>query len=162
MIQTFDQYWELNESKQVGVIYHFTFIENLSLIIESNCLKSYNVPLIGIQLPTISLTRDKLLYKKPKTGIGVDVRISLDGTKLSEKYKIEPHNYFNTPQLPSRPKATESEERISSPIIKDLDKYVILYEILPYNRKKITEEQYISYVNEIKNLNNFKVKIIEK
>lgn len=132
----------LVEAKQRGVLYHFTSISNAYRIIEKNILRGGDLVnnLSGDDLKSIyknrsgvSLTRDKIFHKtadrKFDAVTSVSVRISLDGNKLSTKYKIVPFNFWidrNT-----RPKNTESEELVLvtkgiSPIIP----YILKIDIL--------------------------------
>src|SRR5690606_37814795 len=68
----------------------------------------------------VSLTRDKMFHKTANRvfdGItSVDVRITLDGNKLSNKYKIVPFNFWYKDRKnltnAARPENTESEELV--------------------------------------------------
>jgi len=79
----------LFEAKQVGVIYHYTTIDNLFSIMKRNYLSSGKFE----DDNSISFTRDKLFANTPRTNIGTDVRLVIDGNKLSSKYKIEPYQF---------------------------------------------------------------------
>jgi hypothetical protein len=91
----------LLEAKQVGTIYHFTTPKNVLDILSSNELAA---------MPDISFTRNKNYLNEPGSyGKGFSlIRLSIDGDKLSQNYKISPfHNYekFNK-------KSDEYEEKI--------------------------------------------------
>ena len=97
----------LNEGKQVGILYHYTENWLLQQIIESNTL-----------LSPVSFTRSK--DKTTVFWIGAECALVIDGNKLSNNYKIRPHqsrdeegNYFD-----------EMEERVDKNVT-DLNKYLI-------------------------------------
>jgi hypothetical protein len=77
---------EILEAKQVGVLYHFTTYEKMTDIINNNFI--LNPKIHTYKSPYVSFTRDK--YMKSHS-ISQDVRIKIDGDKLSEVYKITPH-----------------------------------------------------------------------
>lgn len=97
----------LNESKQVGTLYHFTSVKGLQSILSNNVLGVFSRP--------VSLTRDKNLHKSRTADSLKGVRFSLeiDGDKLSNRHKIVP--YKDTIWL-KRGAETESEERVKPPI----------------------------------------------
>lgn len=95
----------INERKQAGILYHFTSYANMISIVNSNFILSTN--LIEIQ-SYISFTRNKNLVTDT---VANEVRIKVDGTKLSDKYKIEPHADVKAGY--GRKSVDESEERIS-------------------------------------------------
>lgn len=80
----------LNEAKQIGNLYHFTFFQEgntLFKILKSGVLKPSSARME--KNGYISFTRNKSLgnlqFYKP-------VRITIDGDKLSNKYKIQPYS----------------------------------------------------------------------
>jgi hypothetical protein len=78
----------INESKQVGTLYHFTRIRNLLPILKSGVLKPSGAR--EEKNSFISFSRDKALGAT----LGSDrtkVRIQVNGDKLSTKYKIFPY-----------------------------------------------------------------------
>jgi hypothetical protein len=95
----------LNERKQVGLLYHFTSYVGLKGIIEDNMvLKTWQT---DIQ-PYVSFTRNKNFQSDT---IPTQVRITVDGDKLSDKYRIAPH--ADTEAGYGRRSQDEAEERIS-------------------------------------------------
>lgn len=94
---------QAHEAKNIGILYHFTSLFNLYKIyisdyklqtnrnVESNriLLKTYDLE-DKKHLHYVSFTRNKNLYKHPKLMIGSvpTVRITIDGNKLSEKYRL--------------------------------------------------------------------------
>jgi hypothetical protein len=84
----------LNESKQVGPLYHFTDFFSLKKILTSNTMiGSYGNQ--DIKGRYISTTRDKNFYKSdPNLGVeNLQAALIFDGNKLSNKYKIKPYAY---------------------------------------------------------------------
>lgn len=177
MIQKFEEFC-LNEEKQVGIIYHYTSLWSLLDILKDNFLiaKTDVFNSVPEGFKHISFTRDKNFHKSPtrdSDGIGgTSVRIVIDGDKLSNKYKIEPYNYFGDKKelgdwAESKGKLKdrfEAEERIyigKIQKISDINKYVISYEIL---RDKFNEFTLTDWVkNEMKKCLkvNPKVKVID-
>jgi len=76
--------FKIFESKYVNQIaYHFTSEMSLLDIIECDCLKVINTS-------SISLTRDKHLYKKSDY-LSTSVRIVLDIEKITNNYRVKPY-----------------------------------------------------------------------
>lgn len=160
MIQKFDEYF-LNESKQVGIIYHYTWLKKFYDILESNMLIAEKKHQIG--KPYISFTRDKNLHNRNPFGIGQDVRIKINGDKLSNHYKINPYNDFHETSARNKNKMwVEAEERIQTKVIDNLDQYVISYEIFSYETMKdpMKRETYDKYIEDLMEIGNHKIKII--
>ncbi len=85
----------LNEGKQVGKIYHYTSEAGLKGILASNKLKASEEFYMGNELYYISFTRNKNFHKKGANwNVKTDYRITVDGDKLSNKYKIKPFAYI--------------------------------------------------------------------
>ena len=85
----------LIEGKQVGVVYHFTAFHSSVKILKSNLLNA-NRSTQRIDTKTISTTRDKNFVKirNGDSTLGGDPEIGfvLDGTKLSNRYKVMPYD----------------------------------------------------------------------
>lgn len=152
------------EAKQIGILYHFTSIKNLILIIKNN-------QLLGA-INGISTTRDKFGWKHMTTIAGNQCAIILDGDKISNNYKIFPYQDLSDKY------SDEQEERIPVRVIKNIDKYikkiVLLYpenwridyrDILLINRlignTENDEEINIDYVIDFIS-KKFKIEIISK
>jgi hypothetical protein len=110
----------LKEAKQVGILYHFTPFKGILGILKTNILKVGDDSNFetGGNTGNISLTRDKNLNY-------FNYRITLDGNKLSNNYKITPYSYGI--------EAGEAEESVNRDI-KNITNYIIdihyiLYEI---------------------------------
>lgn len=95
----------INERKQVGNLYHFTSYESLIQIIDSGFVLTTKHK--DIQ-PYVSFTRNKLMYSD---SISTQVRLTIDGTKLTDKYKLSPHADAKAGY--GRATVDESEERVS-------------------------------------------------
>ena len=133
----------LNEAKQVGTLYHFTTFSSLLDILKTNTLKASN-KFEKDKLPTISLTRDKLGDIGGVGGTGTKtVRISIDGNKLSNKYKITPYNYYSN--YPDYKESEDEMEEIIQGDIKNIIDYIIEVRISP-------NSEYLNNPNFIKNL----------
>lgn len=85
---------QLNEGKQVGLLYHYTSADGLKGILSSNRINASEEYYLGVILYYISFTRNKNFHnKKQKFRVKTNYRITLDGDKLSNKYKITPFSY---------------------------------------------------------------------
>jgi hypothetical protein len=105
----------LREAKQVGILYHFTDDEGLRGILESNELWASET-----NADHVSLTRDKNGWH---VGTRDNIfRISLDGNKISNKYKVQPYAWSD---LDRGIGDTESEEAIITDKITNIRNYII-------------------------------------
>ena len=95
----------IKEAKQVGTLYHFTSYTSLVEIINSNFVLTTKH--IDIQ-PYVSFTRDKAMYPD---SIPDQVRLTIDGNGLSNRYKIMPHADIKAGY--GRTSIDEKEERVS-------------------------------------------------
>jgi hypothetical protein len=88
MIRLVDLLKEITEGKQVGDVYHYTYLRQLPLILKSGKLRPSPERLK--EKGYISFSRDRALGST----LGPDksqVRITIDGNKLSNKYSISPY-----------------------------------------------------------------------
>jgi len=138
-MSTYDLIHTLIESKQVGILYHYTTFEHLMDIIFDNELK-------GIYYNAVSFTRRNDLHKI-NWSISSIVRLVIDGDKLSNSYKIEP-----VQRTSSR---FEAEERVNSSI-KNIMNYLIEINLLGYTAEDFAEDmkQY-NIENYYENFNNY-------
>jgi hypothetical protein len=88
---------ELFEAKNVGTIYHFTKPRNLYMLLDKENQAQYGLEILEFisMNGNFSATRNSSLtsdFSHPILSVKNDyiVRISLDGDKLSNKYKIKP------------------------------------------------------------------------
>lgn len=144
-MQTFKQ---LLESKQLGIIYHFTSFKGFLSIVSSNTLKGSDLNTgMAAKNPVykqrqefhsgennyICFTRNKFWYKDFK----VPLCIIFDGDKLTNDYHFKPVDFRynqNTKEVEKEkrlgvPSAIESEERLILPKgkteIKNISQYII-------------------------------------
>lgn len=97
-MKTYEEFlFDLNEAKQVGVIYHFTKPEYFDLMIDAAAQKknvSSEIFALYGHTRGVSLTRNFSLSSSHFGDIsirnGYTVRIAIDGDSLSNKYKIRP------------------------------------------------------------------------
>jgi hypothetical protein len=99
----------LNEGKQVGTLYHFTNLFSLIKILETNTFKGSNAWNKN-EKPFVSFTRNKNGWGLV-SGPGKTVRITIDGNKLSNNYKISPYDMQNLKRWEDTP-LDEMEERV--------------------------------------------------
>lgn len=92
----------LSERKQVGLLYHFTSFQSLVKIINSNFRLTSSIQ------PYVSFTRNKRMMSNT---ISSDIRITVNGDRLTDKYKITP--YSDVKAGYGRSTSDESEERIN-------------------------------------------------
>jgi 8-oxo-dGTP pyrophosphatase MutT (NUDIX family) len=189
------------EAKQVGTVYHFTSIKHFPKILDQNTLQARgqmrtlmgtklskkekknqppelkNKPRgygIGPSIQGFSTTRNKFLYKIPDLVLGkLDIRIALDGDKLSEHYKIRPWNDFNFDRSKDEKKSKwghttqpyyeESEEIVyttkpgeNHKDLVNLDKYVLTYDVLLDQIEKNYSISLNIYVGDLQDINNTK------
>ena len=84
----------INEAKQVGIVYHFTTLNNSIPIIKTNHLKAYHATK-NVEGRTVSTTRDKYFSKRRGDQLsisGADIIFVLDGNKLSNVYQVRPYD----------------------------------------------------------------------
>jgi len=139
MIKLFEEF--INERKQVGNLYHYTSMSGLEGILDEDRMKSFNYPFI-------SFTRDKNW-----NGFDYKIRITLDGTLLSDKYKIQP---YCDPR--ARRYDAECEEIITIDEILNIRKYIKLIEIEKYKINAYTSKFFKYWVT----FNKLTDKIIKK
>ena len=82
------------ESKQVGILYHYTFTSRLFKILSENILKSERgfLSINSKNYDYISCTRNKNLHLFNPNISSTQVRIELNGDLLSTKYKLIPRD----------------------------------------------------------------------
>ena len=135
----------LLESKQVGIIYHYTTFDNGLKILQSNQLKSSDADDSTNDKPVfaISFTRDKRFHNNHNVGFDVSsfgqrpqVRFTVDGNNLSNRYKIGSYAQGGKDGgvFSKGGKAFEAEERVASnkpfsiPILSYIESVDILIE----------------------------------
>ena len=140
MLRFDELFLKLLEGKQVGVLYHNTYLNGLVKILKNNQLVAFSNPEHN-ELnfrnkdvysdydedsdyeeqyadpteypPAVSFTRSKSYDMDPTY-----VKLVIDGDKLSNKYKVVPYSHFGGRKF------DEMEEKVYSNI-DNLDKYII-------------------------------------
>jgi hypothetical protein len=166
MILDFQKFYE---AKNIGDVYHFTNIPSLVKMVKSDTIapSKSTEPLDrrskrylnydGDELPEsedpdsyyyyISTTRENDFWKRNPEISGTMIRIKLDGSKISQNYKITPFSFFTSNISKSKiGYVNESEERIvlksnkGIQLSKYLKKIDLIWEPLLeiYKRKPIT------------------------
>jgi len=92
----------LKEAKQVGTLYHFTSYLKMLDIVKGDFILTSTIQ------PYVSFTRNKSMVSYT---ISQQVRMTIDGNKLSNQYEITP--YADLEAGYGRAGVDESEERIS-------------------------------------------------
>jgi hypothetical protein len=156
----------LNESKQVGNIYHYTRTDMglITQILKSGKLKPSKARIE--KNGYISFSRDKALNHTlgpSKT----QVRITIDGDKLSNKYKIFPYSQLEPETKQDKENwiapFSRSTQNSESELVVPAKEYGGSIEILPYIKKidiidpgypkfSISSYEFIKTVKEIKKL----------
>lgn len=140
----------LKESKQVGILYHYTTLDSALDIIKSTKLIASEAAdsTYTNSIFAISFTRDKRFhtihnveFAKSSFGSKPQVRFTVNGDRLSNKYKITPYSqggYFDKGE-----EGFEAEERVISnksfSII--ITPYIISVDIL-FKTKKPTNDDW--------------------
>ena len=134
----------LKEAKQVGTIHHYTTFENGLKILQSNELKSSDAADSTNANPVyaVSFTRDKRFHNNHNVGFDVSsfgqrpqVRFTIDGDKLSNKFKVQPYQQGGA--FSKDRKGFEAEERVISdkPFTIPLSDYLISVDMLVEYKK---------------------------
>lgn len=87
------------ESKQVGIIYHFTTLHGLKLLSDKNRMAQFGCEIFTFvsENDHLSTTRGYFLTDTPKPFSTINskshpIRIAFDGDRISEKFKVRPIN----------------------------------------------------------------------
>jgi len=156
---------EINEGRQVGEIYHFTSLDFIYDILKSGKLEPS--PNRLEKLGFVSFTRNRAL--STMGGFKSQVRIVIDGDKLSDKYQILPYAQLKPETKRDEEKWTTPYSRISqnseSELVIPSKKYGDKVNIIPYIKKlDIIIYNYMDSYNpdqikEIKKINNISEKL---
>lgn len=175
---------QLFEASQRGKLYHFT-----------SYIKCYNICLDDIMLTgeidwadkmskekynkvnpnRISFTRNKNFDLHPRSNIDVDVRIEIDGNKLSENKKIIPFSYYGTYSLDSKSGESlrkviysneknilmydESEEYVPTGSIRNIHNYILSIKINDYYKAFERIPKYIQFITDYCKKYNIKLEL---
>ena len=168
-----------NEAKQVGIIYHFTTIKAIKSLLNKDEMDKFGCDVLTFASRNghLSTTRDYQLTRNPLNDFKEDthnIRIAIDGDKLSNKYKIKPisglqfsnKEVFGTDKNHIRmPHKSESEE-IVCPLKSDkyfkLKDYILEIQVLQHSYPE-SEDVFNSIKDSVKQLGlNIKVNSVRK
>lgn len=148
----------IKEGKQIGYLYHYTSLENLLNILKWDVMRATDGSKVDYgELEKgyfISFTRNKNFHKVNKMFGELGVRITFDGDKLSNRYKIKPNQYMGREKKTSRGRGpgdyTESEERLYGvKEVKQVTKYIVKIEILKsvwHNEVELRKNKDVEYL----------------
>ena len=117
----------ISEEKHVGLRYHFTYLYSACEIVADNKIGRTYAFDKSLE-KKVSITRDQFFHRHNRVCIGTQVRFTLDGTKLSRRYKIRPYNDFKK-EYHSMLSCYESEEVIDRNI-RNLNEYLIRIDVV--------------------------------
>jgi hypothetical protein len=147
---------QLDESKQVGTIYHYTTFEAGLKILQSNQLKSGEAADSTKQTPifAISFTRDKRFHDNHVVGFDESsfgntpqLRFTIDGNKLSNRFSVQPYSQGGV--FDKGKKSFEAEERVISnkPFTIPLSDYLISVDVLLEYKKPNKNSDWMDEIN---------------
>ena len=147
---------QLDESKQVGTIYHYTTFENGLKILQSNELKSGEAADSTKTNPVfaISFTRDKRFHDNHVVGFDESsfgntpqLRFTIDGNKLSNRFSVQPYSQGGA--FSKDRKGFEAEERVISdkPFTIPLSDYLISVDVLLEYKKPNKNSDWMDEIN---------------
>jgi hypothetical protein len=114
----------INESKQIGILYHYTDMEAMIMIISGNKLMGHKK---SENKYAISFTRNKNFKSQVRDlGKNLNCRLSVDGNRLSEKFRIVPYASGEY----RHPLTQEQEERLimKKKFLENIDEYILAYD----------------------------------
>lgn len=147
------RYSSIFESKQVGILYHFTPLRGLAGIIKDNLILKPSIETKQVFLQDSDEKIEYVSFTRKFDFGATEIRLDIDGDILSRKYKIEQYSYTRTPIF--RHKEPEAEERIKGSVaissallsVTILSKEPIQGRVLPikipYNAKEIAKKRSI-------------------
>lgn len=140
----------MRESKQVGIIYHFTDIYAIKKLMNKNLMSEYGCDILTFSSRNghLSTSRDYDLTRDPFgefPSSKYNIRIAIDGDKLSNKFKINPINglkdnnkeIFGTDKNFMRVNHKSEKEEVVCPLKFDkyfrMKDYVVEIQVLQHN-----------------------------
>jgi hypothetical protein len=131
-IQRIMEVMNLNEVKNMGLLYHYTKIERAEKIMESNKLRGSLNEFDDITYKVVSLTRNRDLHNTEYYKVAGEmyfVRFALDSEKLSQRYKMRPtFTYFEKRR--GKQNFFGAEESVITDEIFPLTRYLVKIEII--------------------------------
>lgn len=163
----------IKEAKQVGIIYHFTTIDSIKMLLNKKKMEEYGCEILTFLSNNshLSTTRDYMLVNSPLPTFNVskyNIRIAINGDKLSNKYKIKPinglhdnsKNIFGTELNFKRVKhKSEKEEVILCPKSGSFKLKEYIEEIQIYNHDEEASQEIFNTIKDIINLEKLNIKV---
>ena len=119
----------IKEGKQVGTLYHHTLYYNAANIIGTNKLCSTNTPYPERREYAISFTRDSQFHGNFLSNEGGDqCRFVIDGSNLSNNYKITPYAESEWEPKAEWEEHIEKDHWFCIPILKYVERIDLLSE----------------------------------
>ena len=117
------------EAKQVGDIYHVCSPEAMWYNLQHNAITPHKFSVFIGDKEGVSFTRNKNFLVNTTIFSYVVFRITLDGDKLSENYKVRPNDFYNKFNMSDRvnQKMTAVSDEMEEVVlgeIKNLDRYI--------------------------------------
>ena len=146
----------LLESKQVGIIYHYTTFESGLKILQSNQLRSGEAADSTNVNPiyAVSFTRDKRFndnhvvgFEESSFGNTPQLRFTIDGNKLSNRFSVQPYSQGGA--FSKDRKGFEAEERVISDktFMIPLSDYLISVDVLIEYKKPNKNSDWMDEIN---------------
>jgi len=133
-MKNFKEY--LSERKQVGKLYHFTTLDKLVKILKDGLKSEALIDKDDNSRDGVSFTRNYRHAKDISHGGVFDLRITIDGDKLSDKYKITPFHdreYYKYQQQSGKKVEDEMEELVTTTKPIPIKKYIL--DIVTHTKK---------------------------
>lgn len=141
----------ITESKQVGLLYHWTTFASLYMILNENYLKGGKPvrddvsTFKGDIFYGVSFTRDKKFHGWKNRHYPMEVCIVFDGDKLSNNYKLFPYNdFFDGKQKPNKKVSDEMETRTNRNI-ENVTRYIERVELY-HNDGGASEKEQLDFI----------------
>jgi hypothetical protein len=154
----------INESKQVGDLYHWTSFAGVYMILEENYLKGANRTVRNDARTInradehgVSFTRDKTFYKDHSKYYPMEACIVIDGNKLSNNYKLFPYNDFYEGEFKPNYKGAKESDEMETRTNRSIEKiknYIIRVELYHNTSGASKKDQldFIKFLNPYKNI----------
>lgn len=162
------------ESKQVGIIYHFTKINAIKTLLNDKEMSKYGCDILTFASYNkhLSTTRDFNMADNPLGTFNpstYNIRIAIDGDKLSNKFKVKPINgvidnrseIFGTDINMFRVKHKSEKEEVICPLVNvkyfPLKDYIV--EIQIYNHYNTETEDVYDYIQKMLKQHNLNIPV---
>ena len=121
------------EGKQVGDVYHVCSPQSMLYNLKHNSLTPHTFSVSLDQGDGISLTRNKNFLVNTTLFSPAVFRITLDGDKISDNYKVRPYDFYSEIDMTTRILAKKT--KLFDEMEKELKKYNVDVVYFPYTKK---------------------------